>query len=110
LALEAQLGPTAKRAAAYIAPLGEGLNAAALLLAKELRATGLKIELGDGSFRLKKSFDAANKLADAIVILGEDEVASGILTVKHFRSGEQSKVARDQLAALLASPPTSISN
>src|ERR1700689_2031011 len=40
---------------AYIAPLGENLNAAALTLARELRRAGLSIELGDGSFRLKKS-------------------------------------------------------
>ena len=59
---------------AYIAPLGESLNAAALVLARELRRAGLRIELGDGSFRLKKSFEAADKIARRIVILGEDEV------------------------------------
>ena len=70
---------------AYIAPLGEDLNAAALALARELRRAGLSIELGDGSFRLKKSFEAADKTARRIVILGEDELQSGILTVKDFR-------------------------
>ena len=58
---------------AYIAPLGEALNAAALVLARELRRAGLRVELGDGSFRLKKSFEAADKVARSIVILGEDE-------------------------------------
>jgi histidyl-tRNA synthetase len=110
LALEAQSGHTAQLAAAYIAPLGDQINAAALVLARELRGAGLRIELGDGSFRLKKSFETANKLARAIVIVGEDEVASGILTVKHFASGEQTKVPRGQLGAFLASPPTSTSN
>jgi histidyl-tRNA synthetase len=101
-------------AAAYIAPLGERMNPAALVLARELRADGLRIELGDGSFRLKKSFEAGNKVANAIVIFGEDEAASGILTVKHFASGEQSKVPRGELgpklSALLGPPPTSTSN
>jgi histidyl-tRNA synthetase len=101
-------------AAAYIAPLGERMNPAALVLARELRAGGLRIELGDGSFRLKKSFEAGNKVANAIVIFGEDEAASGILTVKHFASGEQSKVPRGELSqklsALLGPPPTSTSN
>jgi histidyl-tRNA synthetase len=86
---------------AYIAPLGEGQNPAALELARELRRGGLKIELGDGSFRLKKSFEAADKVARTIVLLGEDEVRSGILTVKDFASGVQSKVARAELAAHL---------
>ena len=102
LTLEAQARHKPRLAAAYIAPLGERMNAAALVLAKELRATSLRVELGDGSFRLKKSFEAANKLARAIVILGEDEVASGILTVKRFASGEQFKVPRDQLGQELA--------
>jgi histidyl-tRNA synthetase len=87
---------------AYIAPLGENLNAAALTLARELRRAGLSIELGDGSFRLKKSFEAADKTARRIVILGEDELKSGILTVKDFASGTQSKIPRAELAAFLA--------
>jgi histidyl-tRNA synthetase len=40
-------------------------------------------------------------LARAIVILGEDEVASGILTVKNFATGEQFKVPRGQLGQKL---------
>ena len=87
---------------AYIAPLGEAQNPAALELARELRRKGLRIELGDGSFRLKKSFEAADKVARAIVLLGEDEVRSGILTVKEFASGEQTKIARADLASNLA--------
>ncbi len=87
---------------AYIAPVGENLNAAALKLARELRRAGLRVELGDGSFRLKKSFETADKSARRIVILGEDELRSGILTVKDFASGAQTKVPRAELAAMLA--------
>ncbi len=87
---------------AFIAPLGEHLNSAALTLARELRRAGLSIELGDGSFRLKKSFEIADKTARRIVILGEDELQSGILTVKDFASGSQSKIPRAELAAFLA--------
>jgi histidyl-tRNA synthetase len=87
---------------AYIAPLGENLNAAALVLARELRRAGLSIELGDGSFRLKKSFETADKVARRIVILGEDELQSGILTVKDFSTGTQSKIPRAELASFLA--------
>ena len=87
---------------AFVAPLGESLNAAALVLARELRHKGLWIELGDGSFRLKKSFEAAEKTARRIVILGEDELQSGILTVKTFSTGVQTKVPRGELAAFLS--------
>jgi histidyl-tRNA synthetase len=102
LTLEAQNRRTPELAAAYIAPLGDRMGPPALVLAKELRATGLRIELGDGSFRLKKSFETANKLARTIVILGEDEIASGILTLKQFTTGEQFKIPRNQLGQKLA--------
>jgi histidyl-tRNA synthetase len=106
LTLQAQLDQeaTALKADAYIAPLGENLNSAALNLARELRHQGLWIELGEGSFRLKKSFDAADKTARQIVILGEDELQSGILTVKTFATGIQTKVPRADLAVFLSKP------
>jgi histidyl-tRNA synthetase len=104
LTLLAQLDEksAAPKADAYIAPLGEALNAAALGLARELRHQGLWIELGEGSFRLKKSFEAADKTARQIVILGEDELKSGILTVKNFSTGIQTKVPRAELAVFLS--------
>jgi len=85
----------------YIAPLGEAQQAEALVLARELRRAGLCVELGDGSFRLKKSFEMGNKIARSIVLVGEDEARSDVMTVKDFQSGEQSKVARRELAAFL---------
>jgi histidyl-tRNA synthetase len=92
---------TAKKLDAFIAPMGLGQNAAAVALAQELRRAGLSVEVGDGTFRLKKSFEAADKLARRMVILGEDEAVSGILTVKDFSAGEQTKVARADLADVL---------
>jgi histidyl-tRNA synthetase len=88
---------------AYIAPLGAERNPEALRLARELRRAGLTIEVGDGSFKLRKSFDIGNKLARHIVLLGEDEVASGVLTVKSFATGQQAKVTRANLDGKLLS-------
>jgi len=109
LTLQALETAQEERAEAFIAPLADAkdevaltrINAAALVLARELRRAGLRVELGDGSFRLKKSFEAADKSARAIVILGEDELQSGILTVKTFSTGIQTKVPRAELAAFL---------
>jgi histidyl-tRNA synthetase len=101
LTLQALESVAPQFADAFIAPIGEALNAAALTLARELRRDGLRIELGDGSFRLKKSFEAADKTARNIVILGEDELQSGILTVKTFATGIQTKVPRPELAVFL---------
>jgi histidyl-tRNA synthetase len=90
-----------KKLDAYIAPMGVERNPAALALARELRRAGLSVEVGDGTFRLKKSFEAADKVARHIIILGEDEVSSGILTVKTFATSEQIKVERTNLNATL---------
>src|SRR6202453_3012899 len=103
LTLQAQAEAAPEKSApvmadAFIAPLGEQLNAPALELARELRRHRLRIDLGDGAFRIKKSFEIGNKLARNIILLGEDEQASGILTVKNFATGEQTKIPRDQLA------------
>jgi histidyl-tRNA synthetase len=104
LTLQALEAAAQEKVDAYIAPLGETLNPAALALARELRRAGLRVDLGDGSFRLKKSFESADKTARRIVILGEDELQSGILTVKTFATGLQSKVNRAELAAYLTTP------
>ncbi len=94
---------------AYIAPLADRsnpetlkkINAAALVLARELRRAGLRIELGDGSFRLKKSFEAAHRIAPYIILIGEDELESDILSVKEFETGTQFPVARAELVRSL---------
>jgi histidyl-tRNA synthetase len=102
LTLQAQKEEAATLADAFLAPLSESLNASALELARELRRAGLRVELGDGSFRLKKSFELGNKLARKIVLLGEDELNSGIFTVKDFATGEQTKVPLEQLPKALS--------
>jgi histidyl-tRNA synthetase len=103
LTLQSLESTPAQKAHAYIAPLGESMNPHALALARELRRAGLTVELGDGSFRLKKSFEAADKSARRIIILGEDELQSGILTVKDFSTGNQTKVPLAELATHLTS-------
>ena len=88
---------------AYIAPMGEAQNPAALALAQDLRKQGLSIEVGDGTFRLKKSFEVADKQARHIIILGEDEIKTNILTVKTFAAAEQKKIPRTDLVPVLRS-------
>ncbi len=86
----------------YIAPLGVEMNGEAGRLARELRREELVVELGDGSFKLKKSFEAAAKLgARYVLFVGENEVKSGMFTLKNQETGEQASVPRDGLAARL---------
>jgi histidyl-tRNA synthetase len=83
----------------YIAPLGAGMNREAARLARELRRHDLVVDLGDESFRLKKSFEAADKMsARYILIVGENEVKADAFALKHLASGEQVTVPRADLA------------
>jgi histidyl-tRNA synthetase len=82
----------------YVAPMA-GMNGEAARLARELRRHDLVVELGDESFRLKKSFEAATKVgAKYILIVGENEVKADAFAVKNLATGEQVSVARGELA------------
>ncbi len=99
LALAASVESVYRKPDVYIAPLGPGLNGEAARLARELRRHDLVVELGDGSFRLKKSFEAADKMgARYILIVGENEVAANAFALKNLASGEQVTVPRSELA------------
>jgi histidyl-tRNA synthetase len=87
---------------AYIAPLGPGMNVPAAALASDLRSAGLRVELGDESFRLKKSFETTEKLGiQKVVIVGEDEVATDQFTLKDVKTGHQVKINRTKLTEAL---------
>jgi histidyl-tRNA synthetase len=104
LALQSEAGAAkaSEPISAYIAPLGEGTNAAAAKLARELRAEGVALDLGDESFRLKKSFEAAERAgAQFVIIVGENEVKADAFAVKDIKSGEQKTVARAELVQVL---------
>ena len=101
LTLQAQEQEEAERADAWVAPVGEAQNPASLALARELRRAGLRVELGDGGFRVRKSMEVADRQARRIILLGEDELASGVLTVKDFSTAVQTKIPRAELAAHL---------
>jgi histidyl-tRNA synthetase len=82
----------------YVAALGEGMNAEAARLARELRRYDLVVDLGDETFRLKKSFEAATRAgAKYILIVGENEVKADIFALKNLATGEQIAVPRADL-------------
>jgi len=102
MALQAQQAAATVAVDAYIAPLGTGMNRHALKLARELRDAGLIIDVGDESFRLKKGFEAAEKMnARYVVIVGENEMKADAFAVKDIKKGEQVTVPRLDLAAAL---------
>ncbi|HST10587.1 MAG TPA: histidine--tRNA ligase [Terriglobales bacterium] len=102
MSLAESAAAVAQKPCVYIAPLGSGMNGEAARLARELRREDLVVELGDESFRLKKSFEAAAKLgARFVLIVGENEVKAGTFALKNQETGEQVSVPRGELGARL---------
>jgi histidyl-tRNA synthetase len=82
----------------YVAALGAGMDAEAARLARELRRHDLVVDLGDETFRLKKSFEIATKAgAKYILIVGENEVKADAFALKNLATGEQISVPRAEL-------------
>ncbi len=99
LSLQKSAEELAQTPDAYVAPLGAGMNAEAARLARDLRRQQLVIELGDESFRLKKSLETASKIgARYALIVGENEVKAGAFALKDLATGEQVTVPRAGLA------------
>lgn len=87
----------------YIAPMGEEAFRKAAVLAREIRHSGAAVEVGAPGTKLKKSLEIANKIGARFALLvGDDEIASGLYTLKNLHSGEQEKVERSQLIERLA--------
>src|SRR5713101_3256601 len=82
LALTESAESVVRKPDVYIAPLGAGMNREAARLARELRRHDLVVELGDESFRLKKSLETASKLgAKYALIAGENELSTGVFAL-----------------------------
>ena len=76
------------------ANFGEQEVAFCLPLLKQLRALGISSELYPKKAKMKKQMTYANnKGVQYVVIIGEDEMESGILSVKNMESGEQSELS-----------------
>jgi histidyl-tRNA synthetase len=100
----AMLLPHAPAAPAPIAviPLGEAAEAVALALLQVLRRAGLRAEMAYRG-NMKRRMERANKTgAHTAIILGEDEIAQGVATIKNLNDGTQTQLALAGIAAALA--------
>ena len=81
-----------------IVPIGDEATVRALRLAHDLRTQGLVIELAYRG-NLKKQMQRANKVnARAAIILGEDELARDVATLRDLDSGEQTELPIDRVS------------
>lgn len=96
----------APQADIYLMPLGESAELAALSVAEKLRSAlpGKRIMLHCGGGNMKKQVKRADKSGATVgLILGENELADGTVTVKWLREDKpQQTILLTELAAVLA--------
>jgi histidyl-tRNA synthetase len=93
--------PAARRPIALV-PLGGDAEARSLPLAEALRASGLRIDVGYNG-NLGRRLKRANRLnASVAVLIGDDELAKGIATVRNMDDGDQVEVPLAQLLEWLS--------
>ena len=79
--------------------LGGEAELTSMRLLGEVRRAGIVAEMYPDAGRMKKQMDWANRRGiPFVVIIGEDELASGISTLKDMSSGEQQQVEFERLA------------
>jgi len=102
LAMLSEMGKKPARPV-IIMPMGEAATLKAFDVAEGLRNVGATVT-ADRSGNLKKRLNRANKAeARFAVIIGDDEVAGGVVTLKDLDDGAQNQVAFGDLAATVKS-------
>ncbi|MGJ7113686.1 histidine--tRNA ligase [Morganella morganii] len=89
----------------YLASFGEGSQVAAMMLAEQIRDSlpDVRIMTNYGGGNFKRQLSRADKNGARIaLILGEDEIANGTVTVKELATGEQQTLAQSGLSARLS--------
>jgi len=73
-------------------------------LAARLRRDGYRVELPSEEMKFKKALSLADRLgARYAIIIGEDELAAGIFTIKRLADSSQQKLGESELLAYLLS-------
>jgi len=86
---------------ALVLPMG-GEPGPAIALAETLRGAGLRVQLYGEAKKFKQKMAYADKLGVPFaVLLGEDEIAESMCSVKNMKTGEQVKLTAEDAAAYI---------
>lgn len=97
--------PARPRVEVFCVAIDPSLAPEALRLAQELRRAGVATDLAFDGRSAKAQFKVADRSgAGTVVVLGPDEVARGVVTVKDLASGSQRAVPREEVVTAVARP------
>ena len=76
-------------------------KAEALKLAKYLRDNNKSVDFDFAGKKFTKQMEKASKVAKFAIILGEDEISQGYVSIKNLENSEQNKVQKEDLLNIL---------
>ena len=83
---------------AFIAVMGDDAKAFGLKLLRELRQKGVKAEMDTLARNIKGQFKYADRLgAKYTVVIGDNELAEGAVSIKEMATSQQRQVKLDDL-------------
>ena len=86
----------------YIVALGDAAHRRVFELATELRAQGIRTERSFGGGSMKSQMKRADRSGAAFVLLlGDDEAAKGVVSVRHMAESRQTEVKRDEISSYI---------
>ncbi len=75
----------------------------ALPLLQELRNAGISAEIYPSSAKLKKQMSYADdKNIPYVILIGSEEMETGVLSLKNMKSGEQQKLSAEKIISILS--------
>ncbi|MDV7136927.1 histidine--tRNA ligase [Williamsia muralis] len=94
LAAEGKTTNSAPRCDVFAVPLGDDAKATLVVIAQQLRAHGIRVDLAYGTRTAKSALKAADRSGAALaLVLGDRDLANGTLEVKTLATGNQQTVA-----------------
>lgn len=102
LALEAEgkAAATPARCEVFGVPLGDEAKGRMVVLAAQLRAAGIRVDMAYGGRGVKGAMKAADRSgASVALVLGERDIADGVIGVKDLATGDQRQVPLDSVVA-----------
>ena len=104
---ELQLFPdeTAASSRVLITSMDEESQRHGLGVLRALRQKGISSEIYPDPAKLKKQLDYANKKrVPFVIVIGSEELSTGLLTLKNMESGEQQKLTLEQILEYILAP------
>jgi histidyl-tRNA synthetase len=86
----------------FFVNFGEKEQMWCLPVIKQLRQAGISVEIYPDSLKMKKQMTYANnRKIPYVALVGENEMESGLITIKDMEKGEQKKLTVDEIITLI---------